>query len=48
MDKQSGKAEPALKDLEPRKDGDVKGGTSAISNVMKNISDALQTVARAN
>ena len=35
-----------VKDLKPRKDGDVKGGTSALSDVVKSIGSALSTSAR--
>ena len=36
-----------VKDLKPRKDADVKGGlTSAVSDTLKTIGNALNTAAR--
>jgi len=50
MNKKNGNGKRAVKDLEPRADGAVKGGfgmlQSAFSNVVKSIGEGLSTMAR--
>ena len=50
MNKKNGNEKRAVKDLEPRADGAVKGGfgmlQSAFSNAVKSIGEGLSTMAR--
>ena len=45
VNKKSARKAPKVRDLPVRKGPNVKGGSSAISEVMKNFGSALQTAA---